>query len=100
MLLYNVTIKIDADVADEWVAWMKSSHMPRVMQTGLFVENLLLRIVGDDNDDGITFAAQYHCENMTNYQHYQQTFAPALQAETKEKYAGKFAAFRTLMEIL
>ena len=30
MIIYNVTIKIDLDVHDEWLAWMKLEHIPRV----------------------------------------------------------------------
>ena len=100
MLLYNVTIKIDTEIADEWSAWMKNSHIPDVLATGLFTDSRLCRILGDDNPDGITFAAQYHCPSVEHFQRYQKEFAPALQAQTQQKYGGRFAAFRTVMEIL
>lgn len=41
MILYNVTVKIDLDVHDLWLRWMKEEHIPRVMETGCFVESKL-----------------------------------------------------------
>jgi hypothetical protein len=37
---------------------------------------------------------------MTDFQLYQQLYAPALQAKTKERFEGKFVAFRTLLEVV
>jgi hypothetical protein len=99
MLLYNVTINIDEQVADEWVTWMKTVHIPEVMATGCFVENRLCRIFGEEQG-GRAYAAQYHCPSAEIFERYQHDFAPALQAKTRERYDGKFAAFRTLMEII
>ena len=33
MIIYNVTVKIEAEAADEWVKWMKEEHMPELMKT-------------------------------------------------------------------
>ena len=99
MLIYNVTINIDENVADEWVQWMKKTHMPEVVATGCFTESRLCRVFGEEQG-GRTYAAQYHCINISDFDRYQREFAPGLQTQTKEKYEGKFAAFRTLMEIV
>ncbi|MFZ4543740.1 MAG: DUF4286 family protein [Saprospiraceae bacterium] len=99
MLIYNVTINIDEAVADEWVNWMKTEHMPDVVATGCFQEFRLCRIFGEEQG-GRAYAAQYLCENMASFDQYQLEHAPRLQAQTKERYGDKFAAFRTLMEIV
>ncbi|MFB0997424.1 MAG: DUF4286 family protein, partial [Flavobacteriales bacterium] len=39
MILYNVTINIDATIQKEWLIWMKEIHIPKVMETGCFTEN-------------------------------------------------------------
>jgi Domain of unknown function (DUF4286) len=100
-ILYNVTIIIDHAVHDEWLAWMKSEHIPAVLATGQFTGHTMSRILEDEhNADGVTYAIQYIAHNMDAYQYYQATFAPALQAETQARYGGKFGAFRTCMEIV
>ncbi len=40
MIIYNVTVKIDNDVVAEWLNWMQTVHIPDVMQTGYFTENM------------------------------------------------------------
>lgn len=100
MILYNVTIKIDPAIEDEWIKWMKDEHIPDVMQTGLFTEYRMTRLLEQDESDGITFAIQYLSNTMADYQLYKEKFAPALQQQVLDKYEGKFVAFRTLMEVL
>jgi hypothetical protein len=34
MILYNVTVSVDPEIHDEWLAWMKSKHIPDVLATG------------------------------------------------------------------
>ena len=100
MLLYNVTVKIDAAILDDWLRWMKNIHIPDVMNTGLFVEYRMCRLLEQDESDGITFAIQYLCRSMHDYETYRDKFAPALQREHFEKFGERFVAFRTLMQIL
>ena len=100
MLLYNVTVKIDLSVHDEWLKWMREQHIPAVMQTGLFESHRVCRLLQQDESDGITYAIQYLCENMDKYWQYQQQHAPALQADHTDKFRNKFAAFRTLLKIV
>lgn len=98
MILYNVTVNIDNSVHDEWLDWMKSKHIPDVLSTGLFSDNKIFRIKSDE--EGNTYSIQYFLESIEDYEKYQKEFAPKLQAEHSEKYKNKFAAFRTIMELV
>jgi len=97
MVIYNVTVKIDNEVHDEWLNWMKSKHIPEVMETGYFSDSKMYRVVVHD-DDGVTYSIQYTCDSMAAIQQYTTKAAPALQKEHTEKYKDKFVAFRTLLE--
>lgn len=99
MFLYNVTLILDDAAAEEWLQWMQEIHIPQVMATGMFVSNRLLKVV-DSPNEGVTYCAQYVAETIENYNKYQETFAPALQAELNEKYKNRFVAYRTLMEFV
>jgi Domain of unknown function (DUF4286) len=99
MIIYNVTVKIDRAVADEWLAWMLDVHIPEVMNTGLFTENHVLKVLVED-PEGLTYSIQYYCKSMADYEKYRDEFAPALQAETQKKYKDRFVAFRTLLEVI
>lgn len=100
MIIYNVTVKIDHSVHDDWLEWMKNVHIPDVMKTNLFSENRICRLLTVDESDGITYAVQYGCKDMATFDQYQKQFAPKLQRDHTERYGEKFAAFRTLMEIV
>ena len=99
MIVYNVTINVDADVAVEWLRWMKEVHIPDVMATGLFLDSRIVRVLGEE-EGGITYAVQYTCADMATYERYRDEHAPRLQAETQKLYGGRIAAFRTLLEVL
>lgn len=99
MIIYNVTINVDLDVHDQWLQWMKATHLPDVMATGLFLDQRMCRVLAED-EGGLTYAIQYTLPDMATYERYQKEHAPRLQAETQKHYAGKFAAFRTLLEVI
>lgn len=99
MILYNVTINIESDVHEEWLKWMREVHVPEVMQTGLFIENKICRLLHEE-EQGITYAFQYTCASLVEYEKYKSEHAPRLQAEVRKKYEGKFVAFRSLLEVV
>jgi hypothetical protein len=100
MIIYNVTINVDDSVHDEWLHWMKTEHIPDVMNTGLFTEKRMLKVLDDHGSGGTTYSVQYSCNSMDDYEQYKTHHAPGLQAKTAAKYKDKFVAFRTLLEIV
>jgi hypothetical protein len=97
MIIYNVTVKVDAEIHDEWMKWMREKHIPDVMATGMFVHHQMAKVLVDEAD-GMTYAIQYHCDSMELLEQYQMHHAPKLQREHAERYKDKFVAFRTLLE--
>jgi hypothetical protein len=97
MIIYNVTVSLDGSIHDEWLDWMKAKHIPDVMDTGMFIDNKICRLLVDDE---ITYAIQYTCESTEKLDEYNKRYAPKLQKEHTEKFRGKFGSFRTLLEIV
>ena len=97
-IIYNVTVSIDHDVHDDWLIWMKTNHIPEVLNTGLFLEAKLSKILAEESG-GLAYSIQYLCENQEKLDEYQNNHAPRLQQEHNLKYSGKFAAFRTLLRL-
>lgn len=92
---------MDKNIAEEWLSWMRSIHIPEVMQTGCFTHFKILKILTNVEDDhGINFSIQYHCESLEKYHQYKNQFAPSLQQKTAEKYGESILAFRTLLEVI
>jgi len=99
MILYNVTSSLEPQIADEWVAYMLGHHMAEVVATGCFIKSQLLRLLNEE-DDGVTYAAQYFAVSLEQLEAYQQHFAPALRDEMDQKFKGKFVSFRTVLEVV
>lgn len=100
MILYNVTVKIVEPLETEWLQWMRETHIPDVMNTGLFVNHKICKLLHDDEDGGVTYAFQYFCKDMAAFQEYQTKHAKALQEDHSNRYKDQYVAFRTLMEVI
>ena len=100
MIVYNVTVKVDSEVADDWVRWMKTEHMSDVMSTGLFADCRLCRLLEQDEAEGQTYTAQYMMENIDLYNTYIDKHAQQMRDKGFKLFGGKFAAFRTIMEVI
>ena len=100
MIIYNVTLKVDIDIADAWVQWMKTEHMADLMNTGLFVDSRLCRLLEQDDSEGFTYAAQYFLNSKRDYDEYIATYAQLMREKGQKEFGGKFVAFRTVMEII
>ena len=100
MIIYNVTIKVENEAADAWVNWMKTVHMADLMSTGLFLDCRLCRLLEQDEVEGVTYAAQYFCKSMEEYNTYIDKYAQNMREKGFKLFGGKFVAFRTVMEII
>ena len=98
MVLYNVTVNIESVVEDEWLHWIKSIHIPKVMATGMFVESKIFKLLHDEGDGSATYSVQFFAASVKQVNEYLETYAPALVQAHMERYKNKHVAFRTLME--
>jgi hypothetical protein len=101
MLLYNITVSIDNTVAQDWLAWMKEHHIPEVLAATYVVRYVIARMLTEEADTGgETYAVQYSCRNMADYEEYQQDYAPALDAKMACRYPNQYVTFESLLEIV
>ena len=100
MIIYNVTVSLSPEIEKDWLNWMKSKHIADVMNTKMFSEYRLSKVLTDPEEGGINYAIQYTCESMKKLEEYQSLFAPKLQKEHTDRYQDKFIAIRTLLEVI
>jgi len=101
MIIYNVTINIIEEEHNNWLEWMKNTHIPNVLKTSCFNDYKIYKLLTlQDDETGITYAIQYTCNTLNELNFYQTNFAPQLQKEHTEKFAGKFVAFRSILETI
>ena len=98
MYLFNVTVGIDKDVEVEWLQWMKAEHIPKVLNTGLFVEHKIYKVLHDQSEGTTSYSVQYFAESIDHVNHYFERFAQPLLDEQRTRFRDKHVAFMTLLE--
>lgn len=98
MLIYNVTCKVDKSIVDEWIQWMKNTHIPEVLGTGKFDGHRFLHLLDQDETDGITYAIQYYSPTAELLNEYLTKYAPKFKKDGLDRYQNRFVAFRSVLE--
>ena len=97
MIIYSVTITIQPDIEAEWIDWMKKVHIPDVLRTGCFSDCRIHKVLGSEGDEPV-YVMQYRCRSLEEYHRYRDNFAPALQKDHTDRFAGKFRGSRQVLE--
>lgn len=100
MLLYNVTVKIDRNIQEDWLQWMRSTHIPRMKREGQFIGHRICRLLGTDESDGFTYAVQYLCPDKSVFRTYQLEQKDKMEAAMMERFPNQFVHFSSLLEII
>src|SRR5690554_3342059 len=99
MVVYNVTISLDINVAEDWLAWMRDVHVPEVMSTGHFRDSKICRVHGEE-EGGVTYAIMYTAISQEDLDAYEAKHGSRLQTEHTERFQGKLASFMTLLSVV
>jgi hypothetical protein len=100
MIIYNVTVKLDNRIAENWLQWMKEEHIPDIINTGCFKKATILRLIEVDDSDGPTYAIQYQAESKVDYDRYIEKFADNMRKKVTGKWGNQFVAFRSVLEVV
>lgn len=100
MIIYNVTIKVQHSIHNEWLVWLKEEHIPGIISTGYFTHANILELLEVDITEGPTYAIQYFAESKALYNAYIEKFASLMRQKAFDKWGDQFIAFRTLMQIV
>jgi hypothetical protein len=100
MIIYNVTIKVDAAIADAWLKWLLDEHIPDVMSTKCFSDFRVVRLIEVDETEGPTYAVQYNAETKSDYNRYIEIHASEMRKRSYDKWGDRFIAFRSVMQVV
>ncbi|MEM9888807.1 MAG: DUF4286 family protein [Bacteroidota bacterium] len=100
MYLYNVTYKIDENIEKEWLQWMRSTHIPKVVRMGNFLGHRICKLIGLNETDGITYAIQYLCPDIKTFQAYRENHSDEHKKIHAKQFLNKYVSFSTVLEII
>lgn len=98
MIIYNVTMQVDWSVHEDWLKWLKETHVPEVIATGMFTHHRIVHLLEVEEADGPTYAVQFFTQSLGNYYYYINHHAEAFQQQTSAVWGDKFVSFSTVME--
>ncbi len=98
--IYNVTIVVSPEMEVKWIAWMKTVHIPEVMETGLFQSYMFTQVYPEQEQDQPSFSIQYRANDLQSIQLYMEMYAPVLQEKSAKAWGNHALAFRTILEVL
>jgi hypothetical protein len=98
MILFNETFGIDPEIEIEWLHWMRHTHIPAIMQTGLFVEFKIFKVLGGEEQGSVSYSVQFFATTIDQVVEYLHVAGPPLIEELRQRYANKHVAFRTLLQ--
>jgi len=100
MIIYNITIKVEQQIADAWLQWLLDEHIPDVLATKCFTDYKVVRLLEVDDSEGPTYAIQYHAESKADYNRYIEQHATAIRKKSFEKWSNQFIAFNSVMQVV
>jgi hypothetical protein len=98
IIIYNLTFKVNHDKVTAWMAWQQQKYIPEVLATGLFDEGRLYRLLGHDDEEGLTLVTQLRTSSLGRYQQFVDEHDSLLSAKAFEKWGDGFTCFRSVME--
>lgn len=99
-IIYSVTVRVDTVIAQEWLAWMRTVHIPEVLATGCFRGCTVGRVLEPAAGEREAFVVEYAAASGERLREYRERYAEALQRAHTDRYAGRFEASRSVREVL
>ena len=98
MLLYNITVGIDKEIEEEWKLWIKEIYLGAVMETGLFTEYKIYKVLTHEDESSVSYSIQLFSESIENVVAYLEKFAPSIVEKQREQFKNRHVVFNTLLE--
>lgn len=97
MTIYEVTITVQPDAAEEYASWLRE-HIQQIVQLPMVIR-ATWSVVEQEEADGVQHCVHYFLENRAALEEYFQHHAPAMREEGIRLFGGKFTAVRRVMNI-
>ncbi|PIB37150.1 hypothetical protein BFP72_17920 [Reichenbachiella sp. 5M10] len=97
MVLYNVTMNVDKRIESDWLQWMKTIHIEKMIATGHFVECKVFELLSDE-PQGTTYSVQFFAKNEEDILAFQESLGEQFHHEIISKYGDSVMLFRTMLK--
>lgn len=100
MLIFNTTYQISPGYFEEWVKWIKTEHIPFMLQSGKFTTPQLVKVMLHDETEGSSYSLQFKIKNMEELLYWQNEHGQAFESNCREKFGTEVLFFSTVLEVV
>ncbi len=100
MLIFNTTYKVSGSQNDNWLNWIREHHIPFMLSSGDFSKPQTTKIVGSEDNEGISYSVQFHICDMPALIQWHKEFATTFQNSCKAAFGEEVSFFSTVLEII
>ena len=100
MYIYNVTTNVDESIHEEWLNWMKTIHIPAMLNTGKFSTAKMSQVLIEEEMGGVTYAVQYTTDSLETLQQYYTEDASKMRDASFRLFRDKIVSFRTELRVI
>ena len=98
-LIYNLTLKIDKSISDQWIAEMENKIIPECSDVEIVLSTQITRILIEDPDDD-TFAIQFVFPSEEIFNKSGLDIFKKMVLMIDSNFKGKYVYFTTRMEVI
>jgi hypothetical protein len=99
MIIYNVTLSINPKIESSILVWLRETHIPEVMSTGLFLSSNIFKVIESHKErTHNSYAIQYTLDSWEKFDDYSSNYMAEMRSKTKLKFGENVLAFRTFLE--
>lgn len=97
MIVYEVNLVLDRDIADAYRAWL-STHVAEILGLPGFVDARILDVLEPAADaDHVALCVQYTLRDHASLDAYVRDHAPRMRGEGQTRFGGRFQASRRVL---
>ena len=100
MIVYNITIQVSWEIAEEWLIWLQEDQIPEIMATNFFDDYKMYRLLDLEESEGPTFTIQFYTSSLERYKRYAADYASILREKSFARWADQFIAHHTYMQLV
>ena len=97
MIVYEVRIEVDAEIAERYHQWLVP-HVHEILATPGFTGAELYR--EDGAEPRPVFTVRYHLDSREALAAYLREHAPRFRADAEQQFGGRFQATRRVLELV
>lgn len=100
MLIFNTTFLVSDALYESWMSWIKETHIPFVLQSGMFTKAQLAKVYSQESQDGTSYSLQFNVADLETLENWHLQYAKTFEENFAKKFGNEVVFFASILEII